>query len=105
MGSNPGDLVLDPTCGSGTTPAVASKTGRRWIACDISPEAISSTKKRLLSDQKNCKVKYNNKEACYSDKVLEKVVKKLVYGENFIIIDNYANYIKHPFIVRRINHK
>jgi DNA modification methylase len=47
--SNPGDLVLDCFCGSGTTPAVAEKLGRRWIACDLGRFAIHTTRKRLLS--------------------------------------------------------
>lgn len=46
--SRPGDLVLDPFCGSGTTPVVAELLGRRWIACDASPWAIHTTRKRLL---------------------------------------------------------
>jgi adenine-specific DNA-methyltransferase len=47
--SNPGDLILDCFCGSGTTAAVAEKLGRRWIACDLSRFAIHTTRKRLLS--------------------------------------------------------
>lgn len=45
--SNPGDLVLDCFCGSGTTLAVAQKLGRRWIGCDINLGAIQTTTKRL----------------------------------------------------------
>jgi hypothetical protein len=45
--SNPGDLVLDCCAGSGTTAVVASKLGRRWIACDASPVAIHVARKRL----------------------------------------------------------
>ncbi len=45
------DLVLDCFCGSGVTPAVAEKLGRRWIACDQSPLAITTTRDRLLTDQ------------------------------------------------------
>jgi DNA modification methylase len=47
VGSNPGDLVLDCFCGSGTTLAVAQKLGRRWIGCDINLGAIQTTTKRL----------------------------------------------------------
>src|SRR5205807_1971509 len=36
MTTDPGDLVLDPTCGSGTTAFVAEQWGRRWITCDTS---------------------------------------------------------------------
>jgi DNA modification methylase len=46
--SNPGDLVLDCFVGSGTTAAVAEKLGRRWVACDASPIAIHTTRKRLM---------------------------------------------------------
>lgn len=46
--SNPGDLVADFCCGSGTTPAVASRLGRRWIGCDSGDLAIHTTRKRLL---------------------------------------------------------
>jgi DNA modification methylase len=46
--SNPGDLVADFYCGSGTTAAVASRLGRRWIAVDDLPLAIHTTRRRLL---------------------------------------------------------
>ncbi len=45
--SNPGDTVLDPFCGCGTTIAVAEKTGREWIGIDITYLAIDVIKKRL----------------------------------------------------------
>jgi DNA modification methylase len=48
-GSDPGDLVLDPFCGSGTTPAVAAKLGRRWIACDANYGAIQTTTRRMYA--------------------------------------------------------
>lgn len=46
--SNPGDLVADFFCGSGTTLAVAEKLGRRWIGSDLSKFAIHTTRKRLM---------------------------------------------------------
>ena len=46
--SNPGDLVLDCFCGSGTTAAVAEKLGRRWITCDLGRFAIHTARKRFL---------------------------------------------------------
>ena len=49
MASDPGDLVLDPTCGSGTTALVAEKWGRRWITCDTSRVAITLAKQRLMT--------------------------------------------------------
>jgi DNA modification methylase len=45
--SNPGDVVLDPFCGSGTTLHAAQKLGRRWIGIDITPVAASVVKRRL----------------------------------------------------------
>jgi DNA modification methylase len=47
--SNPGDLVADFFCGSGTTAVVAEKTGRRWLACDLGRFAIHTSRKRLLN--------------------------------------------------------
>ena len=49
MTSDPGDLVLDITCGSGTTAFVAEQWGRRWITCDTSRVAVSLAKQRLLT--------------------------------------------------------
>ena len=46
--SNPGDLVADFFCGAGTTPVVAGRLGRWWLACDISSIAINTTRRRLL---------------------------------------------------------
>jgi adenine-specific DNA-methyltransferase len=49
MATSPGDLVLDPTCGSGTTAMVAEQWGRRWITCDSSRVALAIARKRILS--------------------------------------------------------
>jgi adenine-specific DNA-methyltransferase len=49
MTTDPGDLVLDLTCGSGTTAYVAEQWGRRWITCDTSRVAITLAKQRLIA--------------------------------------------------------
>lgn len=49
MTTDPGDLVFDPTCGSGTTAFAAEKLGRRWVTCDTSRVAVNITRQRLLS--------------------------------------------------------
>ena len=49
MTTDPGDLVLDPTCGSGTTAFVAEQWGRRWITTDTSRVAITLAKQRLMT--------------------------------------------------------
>lgn len=48
MTTDPGDLILDPTCGSGTTAFCAEAWGRRWITCDTSRVAIALAKQRLM---------------------------------------------------------
>ena len=49
MATDPGDLVMDPTCGSGTSAFVAEKWGRRWITCDTSRVAVTLAKQRLMT--------------------------------------------------------
>ncbi len=49
MTTSPGDLVLDPTCGSGTTAHVAEQWGRRWITCDTSRVPLALARQRLLT--------------------------------------------------------
>lgn len=49
MTTDPGDLVFDPTCGSGATAYVAEQWGRRWITCDTSRIALTLAKQRLMT--------------------------------------------------------
>ena len=49
MSTDPGDLVLDPTCGSGATAFVAEQWGRRWITIDTSRVALALARTRLMS--------------------------------------------------------
>ena len=49
MTTDPGDLVLDPTCGSGTTAYVAEQWGRRWVTCDTSRVALALARTRLMA--------------------------------------------------------
>lgn len=53
--SNPGDLVADFFCGSGTTLAVAEKLGRKWIGADLGRFAIHTSRKRLIGVQRQLK--------------------------------------------------
>jgi len=54
--SEPGDLVADFFCGSGTTGAVAERLGRRWLMCDIGRFGIHTSRKRLMELQRNLKL-------------------------------------------------
>src|SRR5436190_11494345 len=49
MTTDPGDLVVDPTCGSGTTAYVAEQWGRRWITIDTSRVALALARQRLMT--------------------------------------------------------
>ncbi len=49
MATEPGDLVLDPTCGSGTTAYVSEEWGRRWITCDTSRVPLALARQRILT--------------------------------------------------------
>jgi adenine-specific DNA-methyltransferase len=49
MTTDPGDLVIDPTCGSGTTAVVAEEWGRRWIMIDTSRVALALARQRVMS--------------------------------------------------------
>lgn len=51
MTTDPGDLVLDPTCGSGTTAVVAEQWGRRWITVDTSRVAVALARTRIMSSK------------------------------------------------------
>jgi adenine-specific DNA-methyltransferase len=53
--SNPGDLIADFFCGSGTTLAVSEKLGRKWIGCDLGRFAIHTSRKRLIGVQRELK--------------------------------------------------
>jgi adenine-specific DNA-methyltransferase len=51
MATDPGDLVLDPTCGGGTTATVAEQWGRRWITIDTSRVAVALARLRLITNK------------------------------------------------------
>jgi len=60
--SNPGDIIADFFCGSGTTMVVAEKLGRKWVGCDLSRFAIHTSRKRIIQLQKEL----NKKEESYT---------------------------------------
>tara|TARA_Y100000815_G_scaffold193565_1_gene177005 strand:+ start:9522 stop:12206 length:2685 start_codon:yes stop_codon:yes gene_type:complete len=51
MATDPGDLVLDPTCGSGTTAHVAEQWGRRWVTIDTSRVALALARQRIMASR------------------------------------------------------
>ena len=95
MTTDPGDLVLDPTCGSGTTAYVAEQWGRRWITIDTSRVALALARQRimgarfpyfLLADSEDGRTKEG-----------ELVGRPLPPG-------NVTNNIRHGFVYERVQH-
>ena len=95
MATDPGDLVLDPTCGSGTTAYVAEQWGRRWITIDTSRVSLALARSRimgarypmyLLADSNNGRVK-------------EAELSRSIPSESA----TYGN-IKHGFVCQRVPH-
>lgn len=75
MATDPGDLVLDPTCGSGTTAYVAEKWGRRWITTDTSAVAVALARQRLACAVFDYHLLKDNPEGAEADWRLEKLAK------------------------------
>ncbi len=98
MTTDPGDLVLDPTCGSGTTAFVAEKWGRRWITCDTSRVAVTLAKQRLMTasyDYYELKYPHEGLRGGFIYKVVPHVTLKSI-ANNPDIDDIYAR--MHPAI-------
>ena len=85
MSSDPGDLVFDLTCGSGTTAYVAEQWGRRWITCDTSRVALALARQRLMTANFDYYALAHPDEGVGSGFVYEKVPKvsaaSLAYDE------------------------
>ncbi|HVN14906.1 MAG TPA: DNA methyltransferase, partial [Anaerolineales bacterium] len=62
--SNPGDLVADFFCGSGTTPTVAARLGRRFIASDVTWRAVQTTRNRLVASSHVVSVEKDTANSC-----------------------------------------
>jgi len=93
MVTDPGDLVFDPTCGSGTTAKVCEEYGRRWITCDTSRVAINLAKKRLVTSHYQYFKLKHEKEGIGSglsyNSVPKITLKSLAVGESVPQIELY----------------
>ena len=94
MTTDPGDLVLDPTCGSGTTAYVAEQWGRRWITIDTSRVALALARTRLMT------AKYPYYLLADSE---EGVKKEMEVTGKAIIRDTYRK-ISQGFVYERVPH-
>jgi adenine-specific DNA-methyltransferase len=100
MTTDPGDLVLDPTCGSGTTAFVAEQFGRRWITTDTSRIALNIAKTRIMTATYPYYQLYSNVEVEYApDKngKLKPKIKSLPESEQ-------KNDIRQGFVYEKVPH-
>jgi adenine-specific DNA-methyltransferase len=95
MTTKPGDLVLDPTCGSGTTAYVAERWGRRWITVDTSRVALTLARGRLMGARYDYYVLKDNEEG--ASKEGEVTGKPPVDGP-------FTNNIRYGFVYERAPH-
>jgi adenine-specific DNA-methyltransferase len=95
MVTDPGDLVLDPTCGSGTTSYVAEQWGRRWITVDTSRVALTLARARLMGAKYDYYLLKDNKEGAVKEG--EITGKPPAEGP-------FANNIRHGFVYERAPH-
>lgn len=95
MASDPGDLVLDPTCGSGTTAYVAEQWGRRWITIDTSRVALTLARSRLMGAKYDFYLLKDSKEG--AEKEGEIAGKPPADGL-------FTNNLRHGFVYERASH-
>lgn len=95
MTTDPGDLVLDPTCGSGTTAYVAEQWGRRWITIDTSRVALALARARLMSGRYPFYLLADSREGQLKEAAVTRTLPKEqpVYGN-----------IRHGFVYQRVPH-
>ncbi|MGO9011857.1 MAG: site-specific DNA-methyltransferase [Bryobacteraceae bacterium] len=96
MCTDPGDLVLDPTCGSGTTAHVAEQWGRRWITCDTSRVALALARTRLMAAKYLYYVLADSAEGIAKEAEITGVPPSLVTQPK--------NDIKRGFVYKRVPH-
>ena len=95
MSTDPGDLVLDPTCGSGTTAYVAEQWGRRWITIDTSRVALALARARIMGARYPFYLLADSKEGQHKEAEVTRTApsSKSTYGN-----------IRHGFVYERVPH-
>lgn len=95
MATDPGDLVLDPTCGSGTTAYVAEQWGRRWITIDTSRVSLALARARIMGARYPYYYLADSREG----QVLEAKIKQTIPSSQ----STYGN-VAHGFVYERVPH-
>lgn len=95
MATDPGDLVLDPTCGSGTTATVAEQWGRRWITIDTSRVALTLARARIMSARYPFYLLSDSREGQIKEAEITRTAPstQVTYGN-----------IRHGFVYERVPH-
>ncbi len=95
MATDPGDLVLDPTCGSGTTATVAEQWGRRWITIDTSRVALALARARIMGARYPYYLLADSKEG---------QIKEAEVTHNSVSSQPVRGNIRHGFVYERVPH-
>jgi adenine-specific DNA-methyltransferase len=95
MATDPGDLVLDPTCGSGTTATVAEQWGRRWITIDTSRVALALARARIMGARYPYYLLLDSKEGQLKEAEISRTPPSM--------LPTYGN-IKRGFVYDRVPH-
>ena len=95
MTTDPGDLVLDPTCGSGTTASVAEQWGRRWITIDTSRVALAIARARLMGNQYDYYLMQDSEAGAK---------KEAEIGGKPLMERKYTDDVRHGFVYNRVPH-
>jgi adenine-specific DNA-methyltransferase len=93
--TDPGDLVLDPTCGSGTTAVVAEQWGRRWITIDTSRVAMALARTRIMSARFPYYLLADSAEGAAREQEL--TIDQLQFS-------TFSGDVRHGFVYRRVPH-
>ncbi len=109
MTTDPGDLVLDPTCGSGTTAYVAEQWGRRWITIDTSRVAIALARTRLMAGRYPYYLLADSYEGQKKERELNPQIAPMGAAENdlrksALSADTSTGDIKKGFVYKRVPH-
>ncbi|HZW69822.1 MAG TPA: site-specific DNA-methyltransferase [Hanamia sp.] len=95
MATSPGDLVLDPTCGSGTTAMVAEQWGRRWITIDTSRVSLALARARIMGARYPFYLLADSKEGQIKEAEITRTVPSMLPANNNML---------HGFVYERVPH-
>lgn len=95
MVTDPGDLVIDPTCGSGTTAVVAEQWGRRWITCDTSRVALALTRTRMMSSKFPKYILADSQEGAR---------KEMELSGKYVENQEFSEDVRRGFVYKRVPH-